>query len=132
MAKARRVKELSFVMPNRQGLLSEVTAALSSAKVNITSICAFEMDNSACFMLTTDSAAKARRAISALGAEIESEDVVAVEMPNRVGELRKVAERIAAAGINVYYMYGTTGTGGRSTCLFKTSDDRKAIRVINK
>ena len=33
MAKAKRVKQLSFMMPNRAGLLSEISAAVSAAKV---------------------------------------------------------------------------------------------------
>ncbi|MBI5025616.1 MAG: ACT domain-containing protein [Nitrospirae bacterium] len=132
MAKARKLKQISFSMPNRAGLLSEVTAAIAGAKVNITAICAYEMDNSAYFMLTTDSIAKAKKALAPLGVEIKEEEVVAVEMSNKVGELQKVAKRIADAGININYMYGTTSTGKSSTGVFKTADDKKAIKVINK
>ena len=53
-------------------------------------------------------------------------------MPNKVGELQKVAKTIADAGINISYMYGTTSTGKTSTCLFNTSDNRKALKLINK
>ena len=132
MAKARKLKQLMFTIPNRAGLLAEITTAISSAKVNITTICAYEMDDKACFMLTADSYAKAKRALSKLGIEVQGEDVVAVEMPNKAGQLQKVAKKIADAGININYMYGTTGTGRTSICLFKTSDDKKAIKVINK
>jgi ACT domain-containing protein len=58
MTRARKVKEISFTMPNKVGLLSEVTTAIAKAKVNITAICAYAMENSATFMLTTDSNAK--------------------------------------------------------------------------
>ncbi len=132
MAKAKKLKQLIFSLPNRTGLLSEITAAISGAKVNITTICAYKIEDDAYFMLTTDSYAKAKRALSKLGIESEGEDVVAVEMPNKAGQLQKVAKKIADAGININYMYGTTGTGRASICLFKTSDDKKAIRVINK
>ena len=40
MAKARKVREISFTMQNKVGLLWEVTAAIAGAKVNITAICA--------------------------------------------------------------------------------------------
>ena len=55
-----------------------------------------------------------------------------MEIPNKVGELQKVAKKIADAGIDIYYMYGTVGTGKSSLCVFKTADDNKAIKVINK
>jgi len=132
MAKAKKLKQLSFTMPNRAGLLSEVTAAVLGAKVNINTLCAYELENNAYFMLTVDSNAKTKKALAKLGIESKEEDVVAVEMPNRVGELEKVAKKIADAGININYIYGTTGTGKSSICVFKTSDNTKTIILINK
>ncbi len=132
MAKAKKSKQLSITMPDRVGLLSEISTAISNAKVNMYAICAYGMEGKAYFMVVTDSNAKAKKALSPLGGEIEEEDVVTVEMPNRVGELQKVAKRIADAGINIIYMYGTAGTGKSSICVFKTADDKKAIKVINK
>jgi len=132
MAKAKKLKQLSFTMPNRAGLLSEVTVAVLGAKVNINTLCAYELENNAYFMLTVDSNAKAKKALAKLGIESKEEDVVAVEMPNRVGELEKVAKKIADAGININYIYGTTGTGKSSICVFKTSDNTKTIILINK
>jgi hypothetical protein len=131
MAKAKKLKQLSFTMPNRTGLLSEVTTAIAEAKVDINTICAYE-DDKAYFMLTTDSNARARKALAKLEVETKEDDVVAVEIPNKVGELQKVAKKIAEADINISYIYGTTGTGKSSICIFKTSDNRETIRVINK
>lgn len=132
MSKARRVKEISFTKPNKVGLLSEITTAISGAKVNITAICAYAMENAAYFMLITDSNAKAKKALAPLGVGIAEKDVVEVEMANRPGELQKVAKRITDAGIDIEYMYGTARGGKTAACIFKTSDDQKAIKVINK
>ena len=132
MAKARKVKEIGLTMANKVGLLLEVTAAVAKAKVNITAICAYAMENSAYFMLTSDGHAKAKKVLASLGAQVEEKDVVEVEMPNKPGELEKVAKRIADAGIDIEYMYGTARVGKTATCVFKTADDKKAIKVINK
>lgn len=132
MVKAKSLKQLGFSMPNRVGLLSEITTAIAGAKVNINAIYAYEKEDSAYFMLTTDSNTKAKKALAGLGVEITEEDVVAVEMPNRAGELQKVAKRIADAGINIHHMYGTTGGGKSAICIFRTADNKKAVRVINK
>lgn len=132
MAKATKVKQISFSMPDKAGLLSEITNAITGAKVNITAICAYGMDNTAYFMMNTDSNAKAKKALAPFGVTVEEDDVIAVEMPNKAGELHKVAKKIGDVGINIEYMYGTTGPGRSSTCIFKTSDDKKAIRSINK
>ena len=132
MAKAKKVKQLSFMMPDRAGLLSEITAVLGAAKVNIGAICAYGMQNEATFMLTADSIAKAKKALAPLGAEVKENDVFVVEMTNKPGELQKVAKKIADAGINIIYMYGTTTAGRSATCVFATSDDAQAIKLINK
>jgi hypothetical protein len=132
MAKARKVKEISFTMPNRVGLLSGVTTAIAGAKVNITAICAYAMENRATFMLTTDSNAKAKKALVPLGVAVEEKDVVEIEVPNKSGELQKVAKKIADGGIDIEYMYATAGKGKTATCIFKTADDQNAIKTIRK
>lgn len=132
MAKAKKIKQLSFGMKDKPGLLAEVTAALNGAKVNISSICAYGMEGKAYFMLLTDSNAKAKKALAGLGVKIEEGDVFAVDIPNKPGEMQKIADRIADAGININYMYGTASAGKSSICIFSTSDDKKALKVINK
>jgi hypothetical protein len=131
MAKAVKTRLLSFDMKDRPGLLSEVTAALAGAKVNITAICAYAWDDTAYFDMTTDGNAKAKKALAALKLKADEVDVIAVEMANRVGELQKVAKVLAEGGINIAYMYATASTGRTSTAVFSTSDNRKALRLIN-
>ncbi len=132
MGKAKKVKQLSFMMPDRAGLLLEITAVLAAVKVNVSALCAYGMQGEANFMLTTDSNAKAKKALASLDVEVKEDDVFAVEMSDKPGELQKVAKRLADAGINILYMYGTTATGRTATCIFATSDDAKAIKLINK
>ena len=132
MAKARIAKEISFTMPNKVGLLSEVTTAIAGAKINITAICAYGMGNTAYFMLTTNSNAKVKKALATLGVIIEERDVVEVEVPDKPGELQKIARRIANAGIDIEYMYATASSGKAETCIFMTTDNPKAMKVINK
>jgi len=132
MAKARKSKEISFTKPNKAGLLSEITMAISGAGVNITAICAYAMGDNAYFMLTTSSNVKAKKALAPLNVALEERDVVEVELLNRPGELQKVAKRITNAGIDIEYMYATAGAGKTTTCVFKTADDAKAIKVINQ
>ncbi len=132
MAKAKKAKQLSFMMPDKAGQLAEVTTALAGAKVNITNICAYGMQGQATFMMTTDSNAKAKKALAPLGVEIKEDNVIAVEMTNKPGELQKTAKKLAAAGINIVYMYGTTTGGRTATGILTTSDDAQAIKLMNR
>jgi hypothetical protein len=132
MAKAKKAKQLSFVMPNKVGLLAAISAAVADANVNITAICAYGMGKKAYVMLLTENNTKAKKALGSLKVKVEEEDVISVEMPHKVGELQKVAKRIADAGIDIIYMYGTAGAGKFSTCVLKTENDNKAIKAVNK
>ncbi|HEX7533632.1 MAG TPA: ACT domain-containing protein [Syntrophales bacterium] len=131
MAKAMKLKQLSFSLPNRVGLLAHVASAVSQAKVNIEAICAYEMDDKGFFMLVTDNNAKAKKALAKMGANVEVEDVLVVVVPNKVGQLQSLAMKIADAGVDIYYAYGSPGAV-KTTCLvFKTANDAKALKAIN-
>jgi hypothetical protein len=119
-------------MPDRVGLLAEVTTALAEANINLRAICAYGVEGEAEFLLIADNNEKARSALNKLGIKVREEVVTAVEIPDKPGELQKVAKKIAEAGININYMYGTGGTGGSAICIFKTADEDRTVEVINK
>ena len=131
MAKASKVKQLSFSMPNKVGLLMEVTSALANAKINIEAVCAYEWEDEASFMLITDKTPKTKNVISKMGVKVEVEDVISLEVPNKVGQLHNAAKKIAAAGIDIYYLYGSPAKG-KMTLIFKTENDKKALKALAK
>ena len=61
MAEAKKLKQLSFSLTNKVGLLAQVASTLSQAKVNIEAICAYEMDDKGYFMVVTDNMQRRRR-----------------------------------------------------------------------
>ena len=52
-------------------------------------------------------------------------------MTNKPGEMQKVTDKLANAGINISYNYGSSGRGRTSFCVFKTDNNKKAMRLIN-
>jgi hypothetical protein len=132
MGKASKVKQLSFSMPNNVGLLMEVTEALAKAKINIEAVCAYAWEElDAYFMIVTDNNTKAKNVISKMGAKVEVEEVIALEVPNKAGQLNKAAKKIATAGIDIYYLYGSPAKG-KMTLIFKTENDKKALKALAK
>ncbi len=132
MAKAYKINQLTLTMPDRVGLLNEITKALAGANINITAVRAHGIAGNAEFMLLTDDNDKARDALTSSGFDVGEEAAVAVELINQPGELQSVASKIAEAGININYSYGTTGVGEYAICIFKTSDDDKTIEVVGE
>jgi hypothetical protein len=47
-----------------------------------------------------------------------------------VGALRETAKKLAEAGVNIEYTYGTTGPGDKAWLVFKTADDAKALGLF--
>jgi hypothetical protein len=132
MAKASKVKQLFFSLPNNVGLLMEITEALAKAKINVEAICAYAWEElDASFMMVTDDNTKAKKVLSKMGAKVELEDVIALEVPNKVGELNKATKKIAFAGIDIYYLYGSPAKG-KMTLIFKTENDKKALKALAK
>jgi hypothetical protein len=130
MAKARKVKQLSFSLPNKIGLLAEVTGALAKAGVNIEAICAYERGYGF-FMMVTDSPAKAKKVITKMEGMVHLEEVIAVDMPNKVGQLEKVTAAVAKAGIDIHFVYGSPGDGKKGVMVLKTSNDKKVLKLLN-
>jgi hypothetical protein len=131
MVKAMKAKQISFSLPSKIGLLSEVSALITAAKINIEAICAYEMNEHGFFMLMTDNPTKAKKIVSHMGAEVIVDDVIAVAMPNKVGELQRVAKKISDAGVDISYIYGSP-VKGKMTIILKSENDKKVLKVLNK
>lgn len=129
MIKTMKLKQLSFILPDKIGLLAEVTAFLTAAKINIEAISAYGMGKNGHYMIITDNHNKAKKVLSQMGAEVKSEDVIAVEVPNKVGQLQQAARKISDAGIDITYVYGSP-VKQKMTLIFKTANDKKALKVL--
>ena len=131
MIKAMRAKQLSFSLPSKIGLLAEVSALITAAKINIEAICAYEMSDQGFFMLMTDNPAKTKKILSHMGAEVSVDETITATLPNKIGQLQNVAQKISDAGIDIYYIYGSP-VKGKMTLILKTSNDKKTVKVLNK
>lgn len=133
---AKSAIEISATFKDTIGLTAKVAKAVAVEKVNIlagSGYSASAMFRKAIFTLIVDDFSKAEKALEKIGAvDIEESSVVLVDMAHKVGALEKASKIIADAGINIYYFYATTSTGRTATCLFKTADDKKVIRLLNR
>ncbi len=132
----RAAKEITATFIDSVGLTAKVAAALAEHNVNIlagTGYSASEMRRMATFTFIVDDLVRAEKALDKIGAEdIQDSSVIVVEMANRVGALKRIAGLIADAGINIYYFYATTSSGKTATCVIRTADDKKTIKVLRE
>jgi len=127
MVKVKKMEELVIVTEDMPGMLSEVSSAIAAKNVNISTICAYAMQDKARFMLITNNNKKAESAARAKGWEVKREEVVLLELPNKVGELKRVADKLKAKNINLEYCYGTTYSYAHACTIVLKSEDNAAI-----
>lgn len=133
MTKVRIGKELSAACENKVGMLAEVSSEIAAASINIQSISAYAIENKAFFRLITDNNQKAKGLFQAKGYEVSEQEVLMVELPNQVGILKEVADKLKAQGIDLKYIYGTTCSCDCDCFLVLNSNDNlRAEKVLKE
>jgi hypothetical protein len=124
-------EELFITTENKVGKLEEVTSALAAANINIRGISAYGVGNKAYFRLITSDNAKAREILKKLGT-VETKEVVIVDMPDQVGQLKDLATKLKAANIDLTHIYGTTAKPQQSAIIvFSSNNNTKALELIS-
>ena len=105
------MKEITIIVPNKIGALADVAEALGNNGVNIESIAAQGFRDAGVIRIITSDETSAMHALMKIAAvkegeyEIKMGDVMMITIPNRPGELGKIARKIARAGINLESVY---------------------------
>ncbi|MDH5661839.1 MAG: hypothetical protein OEY92_02465 [Elusimicrobiota bacterium] len=130
MAKANKVNHLIVETPDEVGMMAKVCSAISDEEVNIRALCAYAEEGKGYFMLLTDDNAKAEQALKSAGFAVSQEEAVAVELENEVGAAKRMAKKLADAGVNLKKCYGSTGDGKMALIVFTSDDNEKAVRAL--
>ena len=125
------VHEITAFLENKPGRLAKICSALAHEKVDLRALSVMDANGRSVLRLVTDHIEETRRALTSLGTEHSTSEVLAVEMENRPGALAKVLERLAEDHINIEYAYlAASTTAGKSTGIFHTSNPKRAQQVL--
>ena len=130
MARAYREIELAVRIGKSGGGLSHVLATVAAAGVNVLAYCAYSDWTGSVVLLVTQNAGAALRALTAAGFDCKANSVVLVGAPDRVGAAAQLGARLGAAGVEILYSYASSTGGDQFFAVFKTSDDDRAIQVL--
>jgi hypothetical protein len=83
--------------------------------------------------LVTDDNLRTRDALAERGYGVQEEDVILLQLPHKPGMLRRLAEALANAGIEIRHLYATA-LNEHDTCLLvlQTANDEQAIPKLSK
>jgi len=125
-----RSTQVSVTLENKPGQLAKVAGALARAKVNIRAISVVDAAEVGVVRMVTSSNVRAAAALKKAGMSVVRQPVIIAELPNEVGALAAAARKLAAAKINVEYIYGSAARSGEpSIIVIGVSDIARAARV---
>ena len=125
-------KQLAIFLDNRPGTLARVCEALSEAKVNIYAITTSDtIDHSVVRMVVSDPA-RALDIFEQHNTLVVEDDVLMIDGDNKPGSLARIADKLAAAKVNIEYCYCATSPNSKKGLLIlRPSDAKKALKALN-
>lgn len=125
--------QFSAFLVNKPGVLAQITRRLAKARLNLTAMTLVDSSEHGVLRFVCDEPEKAREVLGSSHDHWTETDVLVLTLSNQPGALATVAELLADAHINISYGYTSGGApGGRTTCVFKVADMKKAARLLNK
>lgn len=119
-------QQLAVFLENRPGMLARICEELVKAKVNILALSVLDNVDHAVVRMVVDKTKEAEQALTNIHAMVQVRDVLLIEVSNHVGAMAKIAERLAAAGINLEYAYCTCASSHREGSLILRTNDLEA------
>ena len=125
-------KQLALFLENRPGALARVCDALHAAKINIYAISTSDtVDHSVVRMVVSDPM-RALHIFEEHGTLVVEDDVLMIDGDNKPGSLARIANRLAAAKVNIEYIYcATSPSAKKGLLILRTSDAKKALKILN-
>ena len=128
----RILPQLAIFMENRPGMLARTCQALVSAQINILAMSILDTVDHAIVRLVVDKPKDAEQTLSKLHAMVQRQDVVFMDVPNTIGVLAGITERLAQAGINLEYAYCTASAAhSEGALVLRTNDLEATINALS-
>ncbi len=130
MPNVKQETELYVITPDEPGILGRVMGTLANAGVNLKAIYVRSERKKGIFFLITSDNKKAEKALKGIGYEVTTNDVVTVEIDDRIGAGAELGALIGNAAIDIDYCYGTSAGGATALLVFQTNDNKKTVETL--
>lgn len=122
----QRVTQLYVTLRNRPGSLAHLSGLLHQGEINIQAI----MATGSGPKMIVDQLAKAISILEQNKIPYTTDEVIAFELSNKPGEIARISKKIAEAGINIDYIYGTANPDQpKGYFIIEVSDVEKVLRL---
>lgn len=101
----KRVKQLSVLIENKSGSVSDVASILGDERINIRGFSVSDTAEFGVLRLIVDRPEDASDALRLAGFPVREDDVICIDLPDVPGGLAGVLSMVASAGVNIEYVY---------------------------
>jgi len=129
-----KIHQLSVFIENRPGSLTHPCACLADAGINILTLTLADTERFGILRLIVRDWEKAKAILEQNGMIVKVTEVVAIEVDDRPGGLRRLLEILEhEPGANIEYMYAfTVRTGGKAVMIFRFTEMDKGIEALRQ
>ncbi len=123
--------QISIFLDNRPGTLARTCQSLAQQGVNILAMCISDTIDHAVIRLIVSDVKKAINILQGLGVGLQERDVILMDVPNQSGAVASIAQKLAAAGINLEYAYcASTPSQTSGALVLRTNNLEETIDVL--
>jgi hypothetical protein len=127
----QELDQCAVVVANQPGNLSKVTQLISDEGVNIEFAMTQSLGDIASLRFIFDKNDRLRKKLRCAGYQVLESQVFSIELPNRPGELNRLAQRLAKEEIDIRYLYAMP-QGANSRVVFAVDDAEEAARIVEE
>ncbi len=128
-----KLKQIAVLIENAPGRLFEITEALGDAGINLRALNLVDTGEFGILRLLVSDLATTRRILMEKQMPAKIDEVVAVEIADKPGQLSALLKPLQKAKVHIVYMYAVIGfSSGKAVMVFHFSDNDKAIEILLK
>lgn len=125
-------KQLTILLENKPGALSEICASLAIKDINIIAISVQDSIDLNLTRMVVSEPERAKDIFNESDINVIETDVLAVDLTDKPGGLAAITKQLHMAQINIEYAYGSVSPEkGKSLGIFWVSNLKKAAEVLN-
>jgi len=123
---------IRVIVPNRPGLLAEITESLAVRGVDIANIVVETHDAGAVVRMEVQDDDAALGALTDAGYHAVCDDVLLARIEDRPGSLASLSRRFADANLNIRSMHHVRRESGFALVAVSTDDNARALEVLGE
>jgi len=126
-------KQLSIFVENKPGKINKITGILEKEKINLKAMTIADSGTFGIVKIITDNNRKAFDVLKKANFLVSFQDVVVVEIPDRVGAFHRVAKILEDEKINIEDAYGfIIEEGEKAALILKVPEPERVEKVLKK